>query len=790
MICSPHSANSKWVNREIETFIEQGRTDKIIPFIVDGTAFSNDPARECFPQAIRDLPAEQEILGANINEMGRDAALVKVIAQMFGLRFDDLWQRHERQQKKKRNWIIAASTLAVLVMTGVAFWMYMQRQQTLKANWQMMENRSRFVSKTAIALVDDGDSYTARRILMEVLPEDLEHPDRPYTPEAENALRYACNKDNAVLKDNDKQVSFAMFSLDGKTIMSVLNLYEIVDYWDVYTGEKLQTITGRWNLFFNHECISRDRSSFLAYNYAGFGIYDLQTNELKTQINTRGTITASFSFDGKYVVSTNEDSTARVCDVATGNELKKLKWDQMLESAHFSPDGKYIAITPQYGSIIIWDQNTGEVSPLWGVYDYQNNWHTTSASFSPDGKHLIFAMFDKTIKIWNVEGPKWLWKEQYVLKGHTDGLYDYINSVSYSLDGKYVVSASSDGTVRVWDMMENNYLIWTYACYDGDNYYNFCATYPSCSPDGFIVIPASDSTLTILNANTKQRVQLMKNQNAYHSSPSFSPDGKYMAIAIDSTVSIMETQTGKEVKKIISDKDIINIRYNPNGEDLLYTTYIEQDTVEFYSIVMMDVETGTEIKSIDIKAYDDINAVNFSPDGKHIVIGTAYGTAFVGVYDTDTGQEVNRMEGHTYPITSVSYSHDGKYIVSASKDKTVKLWNASTGELIHTFIGHTDNIVSASFSPDDRYVISASWDGTARIWDVESGMEVYRMDGHEQGVCYATFSNDGRQIITASNEDVIKIWSFLPFQELVDQTRERFKKLPLTDEERRRYYLE
>ena len=40
---------AKWVNREIETFIEQGRTDKIIPFIVEGTAFSNDPARECFP---------------------------------------------------------------------------------------------------------------------------------------------------------------------------------------------------------------------------------------------------------------------------------------------------------------------------------------------------------------------------------------------------------------------------------------------------------------------------------------------------------------------------------------------------------------------------------------------------------------------------------------------------------------------------------------------------------------------------------------------------------------------
>ena len=79
-----------------------GKTDKIIPFIIDGIAFAKNPDEECFPKAIRDLPSEQEILGANIGEMGREAAAVKVVAQMFGLRFDELWQRYGREKRKKK----------------------------------------------------------------------------------------------------------------------------------------------------------------------------------------------------------------------------------------------------------------------------------------------------------------------------------------------------------------------------------------------------------------------------------------------------------------------------------------------------------------------------------------------------------------------------------------------------------------------------------------------------------------------------------------------------------------
>ena len=79
VVCSPNSAKSKWVNLEIETFIAMGKQDCIIPFIVDGHPYAENPTEECFPPAIRNLPKEQELLGANINEMGRDAAAIKTV---------------------------------------------------------------------------------------------------------------------------------------------------------------------------------------------------------------------------------------------------------------------------------------------------------------------------------------------------------------------------------------------------------------------------------------------------------------------------------------------------------------------------------------------------------------------------------------------------------------------------------------------------------------------------------------------------------------------------------------
>ena len=135
VVCSPRSAKSPWVCKEAQTFIDLGREDHIIPFVIEGNPFSNDTATECYPEALLNLTGSKELLAANINEMGRDAAAIKVVSRMFNLRFDALWQRHEREARNHRNWIIALVAAIVFVVLVIAgYILFLNKQLKTERN--------------------------------------------------------------------------------------------------------------------------------------------------------------------------------------------------------------------------------------------------------------------------------------------------------------------------------------------------------------------------------------------------------------------------------------------------------------------------------------------------------------------------------------------------------------------------------------------------------------------------------------------------------------------------------
>lgn len=132
VICSPRSAGSIWVGKEVQEFIDSGRADHIIPFIIGGTPNATDSKEECFPEGLRRLAGDQELLGANINEMGRDAAAIKVVAQMFNLRFDSLWQRYERQ-KRIRNIFVGIAAILAFMAAATILSLYVDRNSAYKS---------------------------------------------------------------------------------------------------------------------------------------------------------------------------------------------------------------------------------------------------------------------------------------------------------------------------------------------------------------------------------------------------------------------------------------------------------------------------------------------------------------------------------------------------------------------------------------------------------------------------------------------------------------------------------
>ena len=125
VICSPNSAKSEWVGREIEFFYNLGRANNIHFFIVEGTPHSGNPETECFNPVIDKLGLP-EILGANIHEkiyrwpwLNKERAYVQLISKLLGVEFDTIWQRHKRQLiRKSLAWGLGciAVVLALLVV--------------------------------------------------------------------------------------------------------------------------------------------------------------------------------------------------------------------------------------------------------------------------------------------------------------------------------------------------------------------------------------------------------------------------------------------------------------------------------------------------------------------------------------------------------------------------------------------------------------------------------------------------------------------------------------------------
>lgn len=123
VICSPNSAKSEWVGKEIEFFHSLGRTENIHFFIVDGVPHSGNEDTECFNPVVETLGLP-EILGANIHEkvspwpwINRERAYVQLITKLLGVEFDSIWQRHKRLLIEKcAAWIIGAfAVLAALL---------------------------------------------------------------------------------------------------------------------------------------------------------------------------------------------------------------------------------------------------------------------------------------------------------------------------------------------------------------------------------------------------------------------------------------------------------------------------------------------------------------------------------------------------------------------------------------------------------------------------------------------------------------------------------------------------
>jgi len=117
------------------------------------------------------------------------------------------------------------------------------------------------------------------------------------------------------------------------------------------------------------------------------------------------------------------------------------------------------------------------------------------------------------------------------------------------------------------------------------------------------------------------------------------------------------------------------------------------------------------------------------------------------------------FEGHTDNIISISLSADGRWALSGSDDKTLRLWEVATGRCLRMFEGHTGAVTSVGLSADCRWAVSGSCDKTLRLWEVATGQCVRIFEGHTDHVKSVSLNAANTQILSGGWRDkTLRLW--------------------------------
>ncbi|KAI9735448.1 MAG: cross-pathway control WD-repeat protein cpc2 [Claussenomyces sp. TS43310] len=125
------------------------------------------------------------------------------------------------------------------------------------------------------------------------------------------------------------------------------------------------------------------------------------------------------------------------------------------------------------------------------------------------------------------------------------------------------------------------------------------------------------------------------------------------------------------------------------------------------------------------------------------------------------------LEGHSGWVTSLATSMENpNMLLSGSRDKTLIIWNLTRDESSYGYPkrslhGHSHIVSDCVISSDGAYALSASWDKTLRLWELSTGTTTRRFVGHNNDVLSVSFSADNRQIVSGSRDRTIKLWNTL-----------------------------
>ncbi len=602
--------------------------------------------------------------------------------------------------------------------------------------------------------------------LLATLPHDDVVYSAAFSPDGSNIL--TVSRDNAARLWNsegdlqrdfphEKRIASAVFSPDGLRVLTASE-DNTARLWSA-RGELLKKYTYINDI--NAASFSSDGSRILIISKNKVAMsFALESGD--GGVFNR-VLSAEFSPNGKQILVVSLENTVTLHEWDGAILTRFDNPGKVVASATFSPDGANILTICMDGEIRLWDLNARVLATF-----HKHGDIITSASFSPDGGRILTASMDATAKLWDLDGN---------LIADLDKHDDAVVSAVFSPDGSKILTASRDNTARLWELREQPAM--------DIHFPKMAVAAASFSPDGRrILISSGKKALKIWDSRTCRTTTITENADITH--VKFSPDGaRVLTTAADKSARLRDL-SGNLIAEFSGHTGNVNFAaFSPDGAKILTASY--DRTAKLWDA------GGALLADLD-KHTNGVNSAIFSPDGRMILTASFDKTA--KLWDLN-GNLLTTFNAHILKVTSAifspggdrvltftvvgrlydlngtplaeigskggaasaTFSPDGMKILTASNDKTAKLWDLK-GNLLTGFIGHDGFVYTAAFSPDGDRALTSSADNTVKLWNMD-GAILSDFTGHEGRIQSAEFSPDGSRILSASADGYV-ILRFTP----------------------------
>jgi WD40 repeat protein/serine/threonine protein kinase len=281
------------------------------------------------------------------------------------------------------------------------------------------------------------------------------------------------------------------------------------------------------------------------------------------------------------------------------------------------------------------------------------------------------------------------------------------------------------------------------------------------SPDGKVLAVAgfTPGFIDIWDVPNRRRIKTLQPKEGFL--VAFSPRGDLLATNAGSQIRLWRVGTWDMVDPSLTLGGTVRVlKFSPDETRLASLSYPDQLTV-------WDTEQRSIVFHRGVRlAGAHIGALDFSPDGKTLVVGDA--DHHLRVFDLASGNtDVNIPDAHSEGITAVAWSPDGSIIVSGSGyiGGPIRLWDSASGKSLGSLEGHNSWICKLIFSRDSQLLYSASGDQTIRIWDIDQRKCRATLRGSTDEVYGLALSPDGTTLASASKNGIIAFWDASPHPE-------------------------